>query len=48
MDSKEEIRPITYLKNGTADLVSEICDSGKTVLIAQNAETAIRIAEGNA
>jgi len=35
---KRDIRPITYLKNNTADLIREVSDNGRTVLITQNGE----------
>jgi len=38
MQHKRDIRPITYLKNNTADLIREVADSGRTVLITQNGE----------
>ena len=38
MQHKRDIRPITYLKNNTADLIREVCDNGRTVLITQNGE----------
>ena len=38
MEHKRDIRPITYLKNNTADLIREVSDNGRTVLITQNGE----------
>ncbi len=38
MRHKRDIRPITYLKNHPADLIREVSDSGRTVLITQNGE----------
>ena len=38
MRHKRDIRPITYLKNNTADLIREVSDNGRTVLITQNGE----------
>ena len=38
MQHKRDIRPITYLKNNTADLIREVSDNGRTVLITQNGE----------
>jgi prevent-host-death family protein len=38
MKHKRDIRPITYLKNNTADLIREVSDNGRTVLITQNGE----------
>jgi len=41
MQHKRDIRPITYLKNNTADLIREVSDSGRTVLITQNGEAKV-------
>ena len=38
MQHKRDIRPITYLKNNTADLIREVSDNGRTFLITQNGE----------
>jgi prevent-host-death family protein len=38
MQHKRDVRPITYLKNNTADLIREVSDNGRTVLITQNGE----------
>ena len=38
MQHKRDIRPITYLKNNTSDLIREVSDNGRTVLITQNGE----------
>jgi prevent-host-death family protein len=35
---ERDIRPITYLKNNTADLIREVSDNGRIVLITQNGE----------
>jgi len=43
MDLKEQIKPITYLKNKTADLVREVSDTGKTVVITQNGEAKVAV-----
>ena len=43
MDLKEQIKPITYLKNKTADLVSQVADSGQTVIITQNGEARVAV-----
>lgn len=40
---KEQIKPITYLKNKTADFVREVSSSGKTVLITQNGEAKVAV-----
>jgi len=34
--SKQAVNPITYLKNNTADLVREVSEDGRSVLITQN------------
>lgn len=39
MDAKKDIRPITYLKNNTADLLSQINESQRPVYITQKGET---------
>ena len=39
----EQIKPITYLKNRTADLVSQVAESGKTVVITQNGEAKVAV-----
>ncbi len=36
MKLKNDVKPITYLKNHTADLVREVRESGGTVVITQN------------
>ena len=41
MQHKRDIRPITYLKNNTADLIREVSDNGRTVLITQNGEAKV-------
>lgn len=43
MDLKEQIKPITYLKNRTADLVSQVADSGRTVVITQNGKAKVAV-----
>jgi prevent-host-death family protein len=42
MDTSQ-IKPITYLKNRTADLVREVAESGKTVVITQNGEAKVAV-----
>ena len=39
MDSKKDIRPVTYLKNHAADLLSQINESQRPVYITQKGET---------
>lgn len=41
MNLKDDIRPITYLKNNTAELVREISRDGRTVTITQNGEAKV-------
>jgi prevent-host-death family protein len=41
MDRTRDVKPITYLKNRTADLVREVRDSGRTVTITQNGEARV-------
>lgn len=36
MALKEDIKPITYLKNHTADLVAEVEQNGRPIVITQN------------
>ena len=43
MDLKDQIRPITYLKNRTADLVRQVSESGRTVVITQNGEAKVAV-----
>ena len=43
MDLSEQIKPITYLKNRTAELVREVSESGKTVLITQNGKAKVAV-----
>ena len=38
MGIKDQIKPITYLKNNTADLVRQVSESGHSVIITQNGE----------
>ena len=39
MDSKKDIRPVTYLKNHAANLLSQINESQRPVYITQKGET---------
>ncbi len=43
MDLTAQIKPITYLKNKTADLVSQVSESGNTVVITQNGEAKVAV-----
>ena len=38
MKLKDDIKPITYLKNNAAQLVRDVADKGRTVTITQNGE----------
>ncbi len=38
MKLKQDVKPITYLKNRTADLVREVADEKRAVLITQNGQ----------
>ena len=39
MDAKKDIRPITYLKNNAANLLSQVNESQRPVYITQKGET---------
>lgn len=41
MRFKERVKPITYLKNHTADLVRDVSENGLTVTITQNGEAKV-------
>ncbi len=41
MSLKDQVKPITYLKNRTADLVREVTESGRSVVITQNGEAKV-------
>ena len=41
MDRARDIKPITYLKSRTADLVREVNEGGRTVTITQNGEAKV-------
>lgn len=43
MDFKEKVKPITFLKNRTADLVREVASSGATMVITQNGEAKVAV-----
>ena len=38
MKLKEDVKPITYLKNNAAQLIRKISEEGRTVMITQNGE----------
>ncbi len=41
MNLKEDIKPITYLKNHTAEMVRNIFEDGHSVVITQNGEAKV-------
>jgi prevent-host-death family protein len=41
MTRRSDVKPITYLKNRTADLVREVHDGGRSVTITQNGEAKV-------
>lgn len=41
MPSKRDVRPITYLKSRTAELVREVSEEGRPVTITQNGEAKV-------
>ena len=41
MSGRKDIKPITYLKNRTAELVREVNEEGRTVTITQNGEAKV-------
>jgi prevent-host-death family protein len=41
MNLKAHVKPITYLKNHTADLVRDVAEEGRTVMITQNGEAKV-------
>lgn len=41
MDLKTDVKPITYLKNRTAELVREVSKNGRTMVITQNGEAKV-------
>ena len=41
MDLKNDVKPITYLKNNTAKLVQEVSENNRTILITQNGEAKV-------
>jgi len=38
MNLKESVKPITYLKNNTADVIREANESGRLTIVTQNGE----------
>jgi prevent-host-death family protein len=41
MSSRQNVKPITYLKNHTADLVRDVAEEGRSVTITQNGEAKV-------
>jgi len=41
MNSKRDIKPITYLKSKTAELVLDVAESGRAVTITQNGKAKV-------
>ena len=41
MPRRRDVKPITYLKNRTAQLVREVHDGGRSVTITQNGEAKV-------
>ena len=41
MDRRRDVKPITYLKSRTADLVREVTEGGHAVTITQNGEAKV-------
>ena len=48
MARKDRIKPVTYLKNHTADLLREVTESGSSVVITQNGEAKVVVMDMNA
>ena len=41
MNQRANVKPITYLKNRTADVVREVSEEGQTLTITQNGEAKV-------
>ncbi len=41
MSSKRDVKPITYLKSRTAELVFDVAESGRPVTITQNGQAKV-------
>ena len=41
MSSKRDVKPITYLKSKTAELVFDVAETGRPVTITQNGEAKV-------
>ena len=47
VDRRSDVKPITYLKSRTADLVREVNEAGRTVTITQNGEAKVVVMDVN-
>ena len=43
MNQRANVKPITYLKNRTADVVREVSEEGQTLTITQNGEAKVMV-----
>ena len=41
MNLRDDVKPITYLKNHTAELVRQVAENGRTVVVTQNGEAKV-------
>ncbi|HPQ70381.1 MAG TPA: type II toxin-antitoxin system Phd/YefM family antitoxin [bacterium] len=41
MNLKNDVKPITYLKTNTAEVVRDVAQSGRTMVITQNGEAKV-------
>jgi prevent-host-death family protein len=41
MNLKADVKPITYLKNNTADVIRDVSEDGRVVMITQNGEAKV-------
>jgi len=41
MNLKNDVKPITYLKTNTAEVVRDVAESGRTMVITQNGEAKV-------
>ena len=41
MNQRANVKPITYLKNHTADVVREVSEEGQTLTVTQNGEAKV-------
>ena len=47
MNFKEDIKPITYLKNKTKELIDKVSGSGRAVIITQNGKAKVVVMDVN-